>query len=426
MGVAVETEELALLGGPKTVVDDDLDLLAWPIVTDEDRQALLAVLDNPGSCSDWDITLELEREWGEFLGTRFNLGYPNGTMALQAAYFAVGIGRGDEVICPAMTYWATATPALMLGAVPVFADIEPDTLCLDPKDVERRLTDRTKAIAVTHVWGHPASMDPLLDIARRHELKVIEDCSHAQGSVYRGRRCGSLGDVSACSMMARKSLAAGEAGMLSTNQREVYERAVLYSHYERHASDLTIPELQALGGLPFGGVKGRLAQFCAAVGRVQLKHYPARCAEIRAAMDRFFALIADLPGLRPHRTAEPDSSMGGWFYPHALYDPEALGGLPIGRFIEAVRAEGAWISPTASFCLHQSPLFTTGDIFHDGRPTAQANAGREGRSEAPSLPVTEALSGRALRVPWFKHDRPEAIARHAAAYRKVAGQARRL
>src|SRR5690606_9844342 len=131
----------------------------------------------------------------------------------------------DEVIGPSLTYWASMMPARSLGATVVFADIDERSLCIDPADIEHRITERTRAIVVVHSYGHPAEMDAILAIARRHGVKVIEDFSHAQGGMYKGRRLGCLGDVGATSLMSRKSLAVGEAGMLVTNDQAIRDRA---------------------------------------------------------------------------------------------------------------------------------------------------------------------------------------------------------
>jgi dTDP-4-amino-4,6-dideoxygalactose transaminase len=424
---------LAILGGPKAVPHDDDSLFHWPIVTREDEQAVVDVL-RAGNMSDWNLTQEFEREWSAYQGTKYSLAHCNGTTALHVAMWAVGLGRGDELIVPSLTYWASATQVMSLGATPVFADIDPVTLCIDPRDIEHRITPRTKAIMVVHYCGHPADMDPIVAIARKHKLKVIEDVSHAHGSLYKGRMCGSLGDVAGMSMMARKSFAIGEAGMLCTSDREIYERAIAFAHYERTKTDLTFPVLKSLAapnefptGLPLGGVKGRINQTCSAMGRVQLKHYPARIQSIQAALNRFWDLLAGCPGLRPHRPAPASGhTMGGWYNPVGHYLPEELHGLPVDRFVEAVNAEGGRSGRGVNFPMHLHPLLNEADIYADGQPTRIAFADRDLRQGPGSLPVSERLGERAFGIPWFKHDRPAEIERYANAYRKVAMQADKL
>jgi len=413
----------AICGGPKAVPTSDPDLFTWPLITEEDRLAVLEVL-SAGSMSGWDVTLKFEAEWAAYNGVKYALAYPNGTMAILAAMYAAGVRRGDEIIAPSYTYWGSIAQAFSLGAVPVFADIDPDSLCLAPRDIEHRITDRTRAILVVHYNGHPADMDGITRIAAKHELKVIEDVSRGQGSVYKTRMCGSIGHVAGMSMMSTKSFPIGEAGMLCTNDRATYERAIAFSHYERHETDLTLPELKRYAKIPLGGIKGRLNQTCAAMGRVQLRHYPERIAAIRQAMRRSWRLLDDVPGLTPHEVAPGQgSSMGGWFLPMAHYRSEELGGLPLPRFIAAVQAEGSRADPAVDYPLHLHPVFNDADIYGDGTPTCTVFADRDVRQGPGALPVSESVNERCFRIPWFKRDQPDAIERHALAYRKVALQA---
>ena len=337
---------------------------------------------------------------------------------------------GDEVICPSITYWASATPAYALGATPIFADIDPQSLCLDPNDIEPRITRRTKAIVVVHYLGYPADMAPIMAVAKKHGIKVIEDVSHAQGGLYQGRRLGTFGDVSAASLMSGKSLPAGEAGMLTSDNLEIYERALAFGHYERYAADrIQTPYLKPLAGLPLGGVKHRMHQMSAAVGLVQLKHNDARCAEIRNAINRFWDLLDGVPGLRPHRTdpADPTTNMAGWYAPHGLYVPEELGGLSVTRFCQAVRAEGfPHCDPGCNLPLHTHPVFIDADIYGHGRPTRLVHSDRDVSQSPESLPHSIAAGHRTYSIPWLKKDQADVIKQYAEAYRKVAEHADEL
>lgn len=411
---------LAILGGPKAVVSDLGDMFKWPIITAEDEEAALDVL-RRGAMSGWDITMQFEAEFADWQGTEFALGFNNGTAAIQSAMFGLHVGVGDEVICPSMTYWASALPCLSLGATPVFADIEPDSLCLAPGDIERWITKRTKAIVVVHYAGHPADMDPIMEIARRHNIGVIEDVSHAQGGLYKGRKLGTIGDVGAMSLMSGKSLAIGEAGILVTDDREIYDRAIAFGHYERFKSALPTEDLNAFVGLPLGGYKYRMHQISAAVGRVQLKYYDARAEEIRRAMNYFWDLLEDVPGICAHRPPKDSgSNMAGWYAAHGHYRPEELGNLSLTRFCKAVAAEGASCSPGANHTLHDHPMLNTADVYGHGKPTRIAHADRDLRQPPGTLPVAERINGLVYGIPWFKHYRPAQIEEHAQAFRKVA------
>ena len=427
MELSTITEQpLALLGGPKAIEHEEPELFRWPIVTEEDEKAILEVL-HSASMSQKGTTMEFEARWGEFLGTKYNLGYCNGTAALMGAMYGAGVRRGDEIITPSLTYWASAHQAMALGATPVFADVDRETFCIDPNDIEHRITKRTRAIVVVHMCGYPCDMDPIMEIARRHDVKVIEDASHCHGALYKGRRAGTLGDVAGMSMMTRKAFAIGEAGMLSTNDRKIIEHAVAFGHYQRMSDLVTDPDLTRFVGVPLGGYKFRMNQWCSALGLVQLKYYPKRMQEIQNAMNRFWDQLEDVPGVRAHRPPKDSgSTMGGWYHPLGHYVPEDLGDLSSEKFIEALRAEGVPGSASGSMPLHLHPVFNEADVYGDGKPTRIAFAERDVRQGPGSLPVTESLEGRVITVPWFKHDWSESIERYTAAFRKVAQHADEL
>jgi dTDP-4-amino-4,6-dideoxygalactose transaminase len=412
--------ELALHGGPKSVRSDPGDMFTWPIITQEDEEAVLEVL-RRGGMSSTDVTKEFEREFAQWQGTDYALGFSSGTAALHGAMFGCKIGVGDEMICPSVTYWASALQCFSLGATVVFAEIDPDTLCIEPSDIEHRITEHTKAIMVVHYMGHPADMDPIMEIARRHGIKVIEDISHAQGGLYKGRKLGTIGDAGGMSLMSGKSLAIGEAGMLVTNDLEIHERGIALGHYGRFGSDVKTESLRPFWGLPMGGYKYRMHQLSSALGRVQLKYYDERCREIRRAMNYFWDLVEKAPGLKAHRVDEDrGSNMAGWYAAHGLYRPEELGGLSVTRFAEAVRAEGSNCNPGVNKALHLHPLFNTCDVYGHGRPTRIAHSDRDLRQPRGSLPISEGIAALTYSIPWFKHYRREIIEEHAEAFRKVA------
>ena len=431
MGTAMQ---LAINGGPKAVTRDRGDIFTWPVITGEDEAAVLDVL-RRGAMSGLDVTKEFEREFTAWMGTEHALAYHNGTSALRAAMWACGVGAGDEIICPSLTMWASCTQALTMGATVNFADIDPDTANIDPNDIEHRIGTRTKAIMVVHYGGYPCEMDAIMAIAERHGVKVIEDCSHAHGSMYKGRMCGTIGHVAGMSIMSGKSLACGEGGMLVTNDHDMYERAIAYGHYARTGvtslynpaeSPLTNPDLRKYAGVPLGGYKHRIHQLSSAVGRVQLKYYPERMAEIDRAMNAFWDRLTGVPGIQPRRPG-PGSGLtcGGWYNPFGMYRPDELGGLSVSTFCKALQAEGV-PGGMINFPLHVHPVFHEADIFFQGMPTAIAFGQRDVRQGPGTLPVAEGLAERVYPIPWFKKFRPTQITEYATAFRKVAEHADEL
>jgi dTDP-4-amino-4,6-dideoxygalactose transaminase len=412
---------LAILGGAKAVNSEPGDMFKWPIVNQAMENGILQVL-RDGNMSGTDITKKFEQAYADWIGVKYALAHSSGTASLQCAMYGVGVGTGDEIICPSITYWASCAQALTLGASVVFADIDPVTLCIDPNDIKRHITPRTKAIVVVHYLSMPADMDPIMAIAKKHNLKVIEDVSHAHGALYKGKMAGTFGDAAGYSLMSGKSFAIGEGGMLTTNNREIYERAIVFGHYERHG-EITDEKLKAGADIPWGGYKYRMHQMSSIVGLEQLKKYPAEMAEINKAMNYFWDLLEGVPGLDAHRPAKNSgSTKGGWYSCHGIYKKEELGGLSINRFCDAVNAEGGVCGAGCNAPLHSHPLFHTVDVYGAGKPTNIANLppGIDIRQGLGALPVSDGIQAKVFHLPWFKHFRKEIIEEHAAAYRKAA------
>lgn len=421
-------KKLAILGGEpifeKGVTPPQItEMLKWPIITQEDEQAALEVIRN-NSYSGTDITRKFESEFAQWIGTNHAVAYCNGTMSLAAAMFGIGLGKGDEIICPTKTYWASIVSAMTFGAVPVFCNIT-DMLTMDPDDIERVISPKTKAIMVVHYIGYPCDMDRICAIAKKHNLKIIEDVSHAQGGLYKGKRLGTFGDVAAMSLMSTKSFSAGELGIVVTNDRKVYERAVAYGHYDRNNAN-NIKEESSLFPyyhMALGGVKGRANQLCCAIARVQLKYYDERCAEIRKAMNYFWDLLEGLPGIKAIRVDESTgSNMAGFYCAAGAYYPDELHGLTLKTFVKAVREELggdiSWgVTDGINLCLHTHNIFKTFDFDNSGTPTRIANALRDVR--LLDEPLDSAAYRYCFTVPWIKKYDKEYIEKIASAFRNV-------
>ena len=417
------SSQLALLGGPKAITaspEERKKIFRWPIITKGAEDAVLEVL-REGVMSGTEVTAQFEKEFSVWQKQKHCLCFNNGTSAILAAMFACGVGVGDEIICPSMTYWASVIPAYSLGASVVFADIDPVTLCIDPASIERCISEKTKAIMVVHYIGHPADMDSIMAIAKKHNIIVIEDVSHAQGGLYKGQRLGTFGHISAMSLMSMKPFPIGEGGILATDNLEYHERAIAFGHYNLFDENIQTESLKPYAGLPMGGIKGRMHQLSAAVGREQLKHIDKWTAEIRKAMNYFWDKLEGVPGIRAHRVDESTgSNMGGWYTPHGLYETKELGGLSVTRFCEAIVAEGADCIPGCNIPLHSHPLFQTLDIYGHGKPTRIAHSHRDVRELDKNLPESELLGSRSYFIPWFKQLEPGIIDQYAEAFKKVS------
>lgn len=284
---------------------------------------------------------QFECELAGHLGGSYALGVGNGTDALQVAFMALGLGPGDEVITSAFTFIATAEAAALLGARPVFADIDARTFNLDPARIEALITERTKAIVPVHLFGQPADMDPILEIARRHGLTVVEDNAQAIGAAYKGRPVGYLGQAGCLSFFPSKNLGAyGDGGAVLTNDEALYEQLRKIANHgslKKYYNEVV-------------GVNSRLDTLQAAILRVKLRHLEAFAAARQAAAERYDALLGgseviEVPYRAPDRThvfhqytirVAPSVGRDGLAahlkargIPHAIYYPVPLHELPV-------------------------------------------------------------------------------------------------
>jgi perosamine synthetase len=407
MSIGLETKP-AILGGRAAVTIDQQKAARWPLITEEDEREVLEVL-RGGNLSFDPVTQALERDWCEFTAMRHALAHCNGTAALLAAFFAIGLERGDEVLVPSATFWASVVPMLWVGAIPVFCESETQRLGIDPEDAERKITARTKAIVIVHLWGMPSRAEELMALARRHQLKVVEDASHAPGASLNQRNCGSFGDISVFSLQTGKLAPAGEGGIFLTNDQKYLERAICLGDFER-ALKLTGPA-RRFAGTTFG-IKTRMAALSAAVARVQLRRLPERNARRRENLI-YLSRKIERPGVG---TFLPPAGVERVYFEYMVHYDATRFELPIGGLVAALRAEGCEAELPRYPLLHQQPLFTEG---HFARI-----AGLEGRADLPvyrpdALPLTEAAAKEFIRFPAFAAASLELMDQYAEAWDKV-------
>lgn len=410
-------ENLAIFGGPRAVTLDQTQANRWPIITGEDEEAVLAVL-RDGDLSLHRVTRDLEDDYRNYLDVRHALAHCNGTSALMAAFFALGLKPGDEVLVPSATHWASVVPLLWVGAVPVFCESEFERQGIDPIDAKRRITSKTRAIVVVHLWGLPSKLSELMELAREHNLKIIEDASHAPGAVWRGRKCGTLGDVSVFSLQTSKLVPAGEGGILLTNDDETYERAICFGDVMR-IIELESPA-RRLAATSFG-MKTRMAPLSAAVARVQLSRLEERNEKRNGNLTY---LSEELEKLGCHTFLPPPHVKRVYFEFLIRVSPKLLP-ISVERLVEALSAEGCDVSYPRYPLLHQQPLFTEG-LFREIGAFA-----RLPESELPSylpdaLPKTEEASSTLIRLPTFPSAEMPLLRQYAVAFQKVVSQSERL
>lgn len=326
----MSAEKLAVDGGDPVVTEpfptgwhgpDEIGAEEIEAVTSVLRnKALFRFIDHENS---W--CTRLESRFREMTGRKYALGVGGGTASLISAMVGVGIGDGDEVIIPGYTYIATAAAVLVCGGVPVIAEID-ESLTIDPADIEKKITPRTKALVPVHMRGVPCDMDAVMAVARKHNLRVIEDAAQACGGSYKGRRLGSFGDAGCFSFQQSKVMTTGEGGMIVTDSDEVFQRAAL-----RHDSAMLFWRPGETRVDPFPGANARMNEMEGALGCVQFGRVEGILARTRAAKRAIAEGIADAPGVRVSQAPCPDGDCGICLI---FFHDDAK------RFADALKAEG--------------------------------------------------------------------------------------
>lgn len=305
----------------------------WPQWGEEEEQALLAAL-RSGTWGSLDGTFvkRLEQEFAAFQHARYGVSCVNATMALSVALKAVGVEPGDEVLVPPYTFIATASAALMIGAIPVFVDVDAGTLLIDPALIDAAVTPRTRAIIPVHHAGSPVDMDGVMAAARRHGLRVIEDAAQAHGAAWRGTPVGAIGDAGVFSFQSSKAINAGEGGMMVTNDPAIEELMWSYRNVGRRKGGEWYEHVRL-------GWNLRLTEFQAAVLLEQMRRFPAQ-REHRAQNAAYLSSrLEAIPGIVPLGVPQGVTAHT-WYSYHFRWLGEADGGLPKLAFSAALKAEG--------------------------------------------------------------------------------------
>lgn len=351
--MAVTREKLAIEGGAAVRT---APWPAWPVWDAREEQALLDVLrSGHWGMIDGEKVSQFESAWAELHEARYCVSVVNGTAALEIALRALEVGPGDEVIVPPYTFIATASAALLVGAVPIFADIDPETYELDPAAVEVAVSPRTRAIVPVHVGGGPPDLDGILAIARKHGLRVLEDAAQAHGASWKGRPVGALGDLGTFSFQASKNLNAGEGGAIVTDDETLYQRLWSLHNVGRVQS----PEWRTRSWYQHEilGFNSRLTEFQAAILLAQLTRLDAQMARREAGAAYLDRELVRIGGIRPQRRDPRVTAHAHHLY-ILRYDPSAFGGHARDEFLSALRAEGVPCSP-GYVPLHHAPSIKT-------------------------------------------------------------------
>jgi dTDP-4-amino-4,6-dideoxygalactose transaminase len=393
---------------PSTIVTLPQDeCLKWPVFRAEDEQAVLRVM-RDGNVSTHPVIQELEDDFRVFTGRRHALAHCNGTSALMAAFHSLGLRSGDEVLVPSATFWASVLPMIWCGLVPVFCESEPTTLGLDPVDAARRITPRTKAMVIVHLWGLPCKVAELTALAKAHGLRIIEDASHAHGASKDGVPCGHMGDVSVFSLQGDKLVPAGEGGVLMTDDDAIYDRALRMGDITRI---IRMPTADRRFAATSFGIKTRIAPMSAALGRSML----ARLPETNSIRNRHHArLAATLEELGFECFLPPEGVERVWF---EFIIRHRMENIDAGALVEWLQLAGCRVGVPRYPLLHQQPYFTEGHWRAAGRYPESVKLPA---SDDISLPFTERMNRTLLRLPNFNHpDAGALVDQYAEAFRQA-------
>ncbi|MDR2207743.1 MAG: DegT/DnrJ/EryC1/StrS family aminotransferase [Azoarcus sp.] len=378
--------------------------LQWPLFSQTEEAAVLQIL-RDGNVSTHPVIRELEKDFCQFTGRQFALAHCNGTAALLAAFHAIGLSPGDEVLVPSATFWASALPMLWCGLVPVFCESEQDTLGIDPADAARRITPRTRAIVIVHLWGLPCKVEEIQRLAALHGLKIVEDASHAHGASAEGIPCGRFGDVSVFSMQGDKLVPAGEGGVLLTDDEEIYTRAVCLGDITR-IIELQGPE-RRFAATSFG-IKTRIAPMSAALGRAML----ARLPQTNAVRNHNHQMLSEALEPMGFDCFLAPANVERVYFEFIIRHRDP--GMNMAYLVETLQQMGCRVGMPRYPLLHQQPFFTEGHWQAVGRyPAGTATHGA-------SLPRTEEANGQLIRLPNFTHPQSEPlIEQYAEAFRQA-------
>lgn len=276
-----------------------------PSLSGNEKKYVNECLDSTWISSKGKFLNLFEESFAHFTGVKHATGVSNGTVAIHLALVTLGLGPGDEVIVPTFTYIASVNPIVTVGATPVFVDSLKESWQLDPEDVKRKITPRTKAIMAVHLYGHPADMPAIMTIAHEHDLFVIEDCAEAFGARIAGQHVGTFGDIGTFSFFGNKSITTGEGGMVITNDTTLHDRAVHFkgqglAKHRTYWHDVI-------------GYNYRMTNICAAIGLAQMERVEEILAKKLALADQYHQLLEDLPVER-HLPIHPDILHSYWMY----------------------------------------------------------------------------------------------------------------
>jgi L-glutamine:2-deoxy-scyllo-inosose/3-amino-2,3-dideoxy-scyllo-inosose aminotransferase len=334
--------KLAINGGSPVRDIESHPWPRWPVWGDEERQQLTEVLESGQWSYNGPKEQQFDAAFAEYIGTDYAISAANGTVTLQLTLEACGIGWGDEVIVPGLTWQATAASVLDINAVPILVDVREDTWCIDAREVERAITTRTKAIMPVHLYGSFADMDAIMELAKKHGLRVIEDCAHKHGGQWKDRKAGSIGDAGSFSFQLTKLMTGGEGGAITTSEADLYQRLDALRNCgrrpeEQDGEQRTDGFYSEEGNFIQSG-NYRITEFQAGILIEALKRLPEQNALREVNAIYLNSMLAELPGVEPMRRDERETAEAYYNFSFR-FKREEFKDLPVALFREALSKE---------------------------------------------------------------------------------------
>jgi len=392
-----------ITGRERELVLDCLESLSWSGFRagagDWDLAELLALTSaEAGTYATSDVKYlggqrvrELEALWAEMCGTPFAVTANSATSALHMALAALDLGGGDEVLVPCMSFHASATAVVQVGATPVFVEVKPDTLCIDPVDLEARISPHTKAVVVVHLSGNTVDMDRVTELARHHGFAVVEDAAQAPGVTYKDKPVGAIGDVGVFSLTETKNISCGEGGVLVTSNPRIARKARLIRNHGEAVADPTWSDKDLINIV---GMNYRLTELQAALAIAQLETLPERNHIRRENAAHLHARLASIPELIPQQPeigAEPVCFIAKWRYQPGpgMPDRDAL--------VNAMAYQGIPLIPGYPRMMHETAMYTRRIAFV-GRPLESTTDCNRPPFGPGACPRSEAINRQLI---WF-------------------------
>lgn len=413
--------KLAILGGPRTFNKKPPHFI-WPPITKQTERKVVCQLRESISIYDRSgIFKEFEDAFAKYHGKKYALLCSSGTLAIHSMYVAAGFKEGDEVICPSYTFFATVTPLLFTGAKPVLCDCD-ENGNINPTEIKNKITPKTKGVVVTHMWGVPCCMDKIVKLCKENGLLLLEDCSHAHGAMYNGKVVGSFGNIAIWSLQGPKIISGGEGGILLTNDKELYYRAILLGHYNKRCKQEISRSHPFYKYATTGmGLKYRAHPLAIAIALEMFKNLDRYLRIKNYFAKKIIKELSNIKGLSPPKIK--GNIKAAWYGFVLQYHQEELENLPIKRFFEALQAEGLdeVDRPGSTSPLNLLPLFQNpSELF----PIYKKNSFSYKQGDFPSA---EKFYNNAIKIPvWALRKDLKLVNAYIAGIKKVISNYRDL